>query len=92
MLEVLKVVEHNILSTLSHLSTLADANEDLHVHVDQANEGEHTSGEGWVPDKREGVPKYEGWVTSSFTRINLIDTIMLGDSDLQEFWHIQSKG
>ena len=70
MLEVLKVVDHNILSTLSHLSTLADANEDLHVHVDQANEGEHTSGEGWVPDKREGVQKYEGRVPSCLAWIH----------------------
>ena len=73
MLEVLKVVEHNILSTLSHLSTLADANEDLHVHVDQANEGE-----GWVPDKREDVQKYQGWIPMCLAYIHFICPIVLG--------------
>ena len=77
LVELLQVCDPNILSNLSHLSTLADANEDLHVHVDQANEGEHPSGEGWVPDKREGVPKYKGWIPACLAWIHFICPIVL---------------
>ena len=76
---------------LQYLSTLVYFEEDVHIHVDQANERKDSSGEGWVPYQREGVPEDEGWVSSGLTWINLICTIILSYSDLYEFWNVQSK-
>ena len=45
-----------------------------------------------MPDQREGVPEYKGWVTSGFTWINFIGTIMLRGGDLHELGDVEYEG
>ena len=74
------------------LSTLPDADEDLDVHVDKADEGEDPRGEGWVPDEGQGVPEDEGWVTSCLAWINLVSSILLRDRHLHELGDVEGEG
>ena len=76
---------------LQYLSTLVYFEEDVHIHVDQANERQDSSGEGWVPDQREGVPEYKGWVSSGVTWVNLIGTIILIGGHLHELGDVEEE-
>ena len=76
----------------SHLPTLADADEDLQVHVDQANEGEDPSGEGGVPDQAQCVPEDEVRVTPCCARVHLIGPIILCQGDLHELRRVEREG
>ena len=77
---------------LQYLSTLVYFEEDVHIHVDQANERQDSSGEGWVPDQRKGVPEYKGWVSSGVTWVNLIGTIILIGGHLHELGDVEEEG
>ncbi len=75
-----------------HLSTLADTDEDLQVHVDQADEGEHPGGEGGVPDQTQCVPEDEVGVTPGGARIHLIRPVILSEGDLHKLGRVEREG
>ena len=77
---------------MKYLSALAYLQEDVHVHVDEADEGEHPRGEGGVPDQGQGVPEDEGWVTSCLAWINLVSSILLRDRHLHELGDVEGEG
>lgn len=75
-----------------HLSTLADTDENLQVHVDQADEGEHPGGEGGVPDQAQCVPEDEVGVTPGGARIHLICPVILSEGDLHKLGRVEREG
>ena len=45
-----------------------------------------------MEDEGKCVPKYVGWVSSSFTAINLICSIVFSNCNFQKFWDVEDKG
>ena len=76
----------------TYSSSAADSTEDPDVHVGQPQEGQDTCGEGGVEYEGQGVPEYIGWVSSSFTAINLIGSIVISYGHLQELWDVEDEG
>ena len=74
-----------------HLPTLADSNEDLQVHVDQADEGQDPRGEGGMPDEAQGVPEDEVGVAPGCAWVNLICSVILGQCDLHKFGRVECE-
>ena len=68
-----------------------DAEEDVAVHVEEAEEGEHPSGEGGVPDQAQCVPEDEVRVTPGCARVHLIGPIILCQGDLHELWRVERE-
>ena len=76
----------------TYSSSAADSTEDPDVHVGKPKEGQDTRGEGGVEYEGQGVPEYIGWVSSSFTAINLIGSIVISYGHLQELWDVEDEG
>ena len=81
-----------ILIIQTYCTCPSDPGEYSVVHVSQGNEGQHPSGEGWVPQQGQGVPEYEGWVFSGLTRINLIGSIVFSNYHLHELGDVEDEG
>ena len=83
---------NKIKNFVAHLPALADPDEYLEVHVDQADEGEDPGGEGGVPDEGQGVPENEVGVAPGLARVNLIRPVILCQSDLHELGSVEREG
>ena len=44
------------------LSAFPDPDEDVHIHVEQGDEGQDACSEGGVPGQGESVPEYKCWI------------------------------
>ena len=79
------------LSSAEKLPCLPDAEEDLRVHVDEPDEGQHRDGESGMPEQGERVPEDEGWVPPGLGGVHLVSTVVFSHGDLHELGDVEHK-
>ena len=75
-----------------YLSALSDANEDLEIHVDKADERQDPCGQSGMPYERQSVPEYEVWIPPCLAWVHFIGAIVLGQGHLHELGCVEGEG
>ena len=78
--------------SVSYSTCVSYPDKDLEVHKSEPEERQHPSGESGVEDEGEGVPEYVERVTTGFTRVNIMGSIVLRYCPLDELWDIEDDG